>query len=321
MMEDIKTTVDIAYEVLQGLNSRPKYISSKFFYDAKGSEIFQDIMRMPEYYLTDAEAEIFELHKRSLVTHFCDTCEHIDLVELGAGDGAKTRILLKHMHENNIPFRYVPVDISAESNRKLIIDLKNRFTGIKIEEKTGDYFEMLGELSKQYSNRKIIMFLGSNLGNYSIKESIEFLSEIASMMTRSDKLMLGLDLKKDPLIIKNAYDDQHGYTRSFNLNLLERFNRELGANFNLAGFRHVPVYDPLTGAAKSYLISEREQTVHFKELNHDIHFEKWEAIYTEMSQKYDYQLIESLASHAGLEIEDMYFDTNKYFVNTLLKKI
>ncbi|MDA3821195.1 MAG: L-histidine N(alpha)-methyltransferase [Bacteroidales bacterium] len=314
------TNTSIAEEIISGLSSKPKYISSKFFYDKKGSEIFQKIMRMPEYYPTNAEGEIFEIHKSSITKHFCDICEHIDLVELGAGDGIKTRILLKHMHENNINFRYIPVDISADANEKLANDLKNSFPGIRIEEKNGDYFEMIGELSSEYTNRKIVMFLGSNLGNYNIEESISFLSKLSSMMTKNDKLFMGLDLKKDPDVIRNAYDDPNGYTSSFNLNLLERFNRELGADFNMENFRHSAVYDPITGAAKSYLISTKKQRVRFKEINREVSFNKWEAIYTEMSQKYDTEMIQDLASASGFIVEENFYDSQNYFINTLWKK-
>jgi L-histidine N-alpha-methyltransferase len=314
------TNTSTAEEILNGLTSKPKFISSKFFYDKKGSEIFQKIMRMPEYYPTNAEGEIFEIHKSSITKQFCDICEHIDLVELGAGDGIKTRILLNYMHQNNTSFRYIPVDISSDANEKLTADLKNRFPGIKIEAKNGDYFEMIGKLSEEYSNRKIVMFLGSNLGNYNIEESISFLSKLSSMMTKNDKLFMGLDLKKDPEIIRNAYDDPHGYTSSFNLNLLERFNRELGANFNLENFRHSAVYDPNTGAAKSYLISTKKQRVRFEEIDKEISFEKWEAIYTEMSQKYDTEMIHDLATSSGFTVEENFYDSQNYFINTLWQK-
>lgn len=319
-MEKPETTIEIAREVIEGLTSEPKTISSKFFYDDYGSEIFRDIMRMPEYYLTDSEAEVFELHKQHLAQSFCDTCDHIDLVELGAGDGMKTRIILSHMYNNNINFRYVPVDISEASNQKLVETLISEYPSMRIEEMTGDYFEMIGELSARYSNRKIIMFLGSNLGNYDIDESIDFLCKLSSMMSQNDKLLLGLDLKKDPKLIRQAYDDKAGHTRKFNLNLLERFNRELGANFDISRFEHAPSYDPYTGTAKSHLVSKERQRVYFSEIEKEIQFEEWEAIYTEMSQKYDTPLIELLAKHSGFQVEANYYDSKKYFVNTLWKK-
>lgn len=320
-METTQTLAAIAEDVLAGLTATPKYIASKYFYDDRGSRIFREIMKMPEYYITDAEAEIFKLHRSDIARQFCDTCASIDLVELGAGDGAKTRILLEYMYENNVSSRYVPVDISEEANRLLTNNLRDRFPGIRIEEKTGDYFDMLGELSRQYTNRKVVMFLGSNLGNYSYTESVDFLKKLSSMMTSRDKLFLGLDLKKDPEVIRKAYDDAAGHTRDFNLNLLERFNRELDADFDIRHFRHSPVYDPRTGTARSYLVSTREQEVRIEAIGKEIYFGKWEAIYTEMSQKYDLDLIRKLATAAGFEVEKNYFDHQEYFVNTLWTKI
>lgn len=195
-METTQTLTEIAEDVYAGLTASPRYIASKYFYDNRGSRIFREIMKMPEYYLTNAEAEIFSLHRSEITRQFCDTCNSIDLVELGAGDGAKTRILLEYMYAGNIPFRYIPVDISAEANRQLTSSLRDRFPGIRIEEKTGDYFDMIGELSRQYSNRKVVMFLGSNLGNYTYTESLDFLHRLSAMMTSRDKLFLGLDLKR-----------------------------------------------------------------------------------------------------------------------------
>jgi dimethylhistidine N-methyltransferase len=261
------------------------------------------------------------LHRADISNHFCNTCESIDLVELGAGDGAKTMILLEHMLTNNVLFRYIPVDISEEANRQLTSSLNKRFHGIRIEEKTGDYFDMLGELSQQYANRKIVMLLGSNLGNYSIPESMDFLNKLSSMMTSKDKLFLGLDLKKDPEVIRKAYNDAAGFTRDFNLNLLERFNNELDADFNTKYFRHSPMYDPRSGTAKSYLVSTRDQVVRIAAIEKEIRFRQWEAIFTEMSQKYDLNMITELAQGSGFEVEKSYFDNQQYFVNTLWKKV
>jgi uncharacterized SAM-dependent methyltransferase len=233
----------------------------------------------------------------------------------------KTRILLKYLIDNMMDFRYIPVDISRDSNIKLVKNLKQDFENLIIEEKTGDYFEMIGNISKQYRNRKIIMFLGSNLGNYNFNESLDFLTRLSSVMTKNDKLLMGLDLKKDPQLIIKAYDDPYGYTRQFNLNLLERFNREIGSDFNVDNFIHFPDYDPHSGIAKSYLVSTKRQSIHFEEICKELTLYKWEPIYTEMSQKYDDQLIEKLAAHSGFVIEENYYDNNRYFVNTLWRKI
>jgi len=319
-MQKTLQLTDMVPEVVEGLKASNKSISSKFFYDAEGSRIFQEIMRMPEYYPTVCEAEIFETHKRRIGSLFCRDCCSVDLVELGAGDGLKTRILIRDLLEEKINFRYIPVDISQEAVTQLAGSMKQQFPGLAIETRIGDYFHMIGDLSREYPNRKVVMFLGSNLGNSNLDQSISFLEQLNRAMSDDDLFFIGLDLKKDPEVIRNAYDDPHGYTRNFNLNLLKRMNRELGADFNLDHFMHVPYYDPETGTAKSFLVSTRDQSVRLANVDDTIHFRKWETIYTEMSQKYDMEMIREMAEASGFRVVESFFDGNEYFVNSLWKK-
>ncbi len=319
MQKTIEVTTE-ALEMLEGLKSRNKKIFSKFFYDAEGSRIFQQIMGMPEYYLTGCEAEIFETYKRRIGAMFCSQCLSVDLVELGAGDGRKTRILIEDLLSENVNFRYIPVDISEEAVLQLGDAMQGRFPNLNIETRVGDYFNMLEDLSRDYPNRKVVMFLGSNLGNFNYDQSITFLEQLNAAMGADDLLFIGLDLKKDPEVIRNAYNDPHGYTREFNLNLLRRMNRELGADFNPDYFTHEPCYDSGTGAAKSYLVSNREQEVYFSRIDETISFRKWEPIYTERSQKYDLEMIHSMAESSGFKITENYFDNRQFFVNSLWSK-
>ena len=309
-----------AREILDGLKAPQKYISSKFFYDDEGSRIFQYIMGMPGYYLTNCEAEIFEIHKREIGSSFCNGCCTVDLVELGAGDGMKTKILISELFNREVPFRYIPVDISEEAVVQLAGAMKQQFPDLSLEPRIGDYFHMIEDLSKVCPNRKVVMFLGYNLGNYNRRESIDFLGKINQAMSADDLFFIGLDLKKDPEVIRKAYNDPHGHTRNFNLNLLHRMNSEFGADFDIPGFFHSPVYDPATGTAKSYLVSSRDQEVHFARLDETISFGKWEAIFTEMSQKYDLGMIEELAASSGFQVVNHFFDSRDYFVNSLWKK-
>lgn len=320
MQKTVELTTE-ALEMFEGLKSPKKKIFSKFFYDSEGSRIFQQIMRMPEYYLTGCEAEIFETHKRSIGTLFCSNCCTVDLVELGAGDGLKTRILIEEMLSENINFRYIPVDISEEAISQLVNSLQGQFPDLPIETRIGDYFHMLDDLSRDYPNRKVVMFLGSNLGNLNYNQSITFLDQLNRSMGEDDLLFIGLDLKKDPEVIRKAYNDTHGHTREFNLNLLRRMNRELGANFNPDNFTHEPCYDPGTGAAKSYLVSDRDQDIHFSAIDETISFHESETIYTERSQKYDLEMIGELAKASGFEVVKHFFDSRQYFVNSLWKKM
>ncbi len=307
----------MAQDIISGLTDVPKSIPSKYFYDARGSEIFRKIMRMPEYYLTNAEAEIFEVQGNAILDHFSQHSDRVDLVELGAGDGSKTSILVRMMINRSIPFRYIPVDISEKANRTLMKKMTEQFSNIEIETKTGDYFDMINELGQEYRDGKIIMFLGSNLGNYSHRQSVEFLEKLASAMKSQDRLFLGLDLKKDPAVIRSAYDDPHGFTEAFNMNLLERLNRELEASFIPDNFIHAPTYDPHSGIAKSYLVSRKNHQVSLGQTGTVITFDKWETICTEMSQKYDQDHISEIAEAAGFEIENNFFDSRSWFVNSL----
>jgi dimethylhistidine N-methyltransferase len=276
---------------------------------------------MPEYYLTDCEAEIFESRKRDIVSLFCKDCCTVDLVELGAGDGAKTKILIEDLLSEKISFRYIPVDISEDAVVQLAGAMKQQYPDLILEPRIGDYFHMIGNLSKEYPNRKVLMFLGSNLGNFSYQQSLSFLSGLSQVMSENDLFFIGLDLKKDPKVIRKAYDDSQGYTRDFNLNLLTRFNKELGANFNLQRFIHSPLYDPQSGTAKSFLVSARDQEVRFEITEESILFKKWETIQTELSQKYDLAMIYTMARASGFQIVENFFDSRHYFVNSLWRKL
>lgn len=310
----------VARQILEGLKAPQKYISSKFFYDSEGSRIFQEIMEMPEYYLTNSEAEIFETHKTDIISMFCKGCGTVDLVELGAGDGLKTRILISELFHRDVKFRYIPVDISEEAVVQLAGAMKQQYPELELLPRIGDYFHMIGDLSKAFPNRKVVMFLGSNLGNFDHGQSIGFLSQLNRAMSEEDLFFVGLDLKKEPEVIRKAYDDPHGHTSRFNLNLLSRMNRELGADFDPSNFVHSPRYDPETGTARSFLESTCDQEVYFPAWDETIPFTKSETIFTEMSQKYDPEMIAELAILSGFQVVANFFDHQHYFVNSLWKK-
>jgi dimethylhistidine N-methyltransferase len=319
-MEKTIVSTEMATEVLRGLKAQKKYISSKYFYDDEGSRIFRDIMAMPEYYPTACEAEIFMTHKRSIGELFCRDCSAVDLVELGAGDGQKTTIIIEDLLKQKVRFRYIPVDISEEAVLQLAGAMNQSYPDLVMEPRVGDYFHMLADLSRVYPNRKVVMFLGSNLGNYDYPQSIAFLSQISAAMSCDDLFFIGLDMKKDPEVIRLAYDDPHGHTSEFNLNLLRRMNRELGADFNTDQFYHRPAYDPESGVATSHLVSNKNQVVTIALCNESIAFREGESIYTEMSQKYDLNMIQDMAETAGFSVEKNFFDNRKYFVNSLWRK-
>lgn len=315
-MELLIILADIAKDTLNGLSSNPKYLLPKYFYNDLGSKIFQDIMRMPEYYLTDCELEIFEIYKKDISDSIGNNYD-FDIIEFGSGDGIKTKVLLNQLLTDNRNFRYKPIDISRKANEDLVKVFKTEMPMLKIEAQTGDYFEVIQELNETSHNQKVILFLGSNIGNFSNKESQIFLAQLKKYTNKNDKVLIGFDMKKSPSLLMKAYSDPYGYTRDFNLNHLKRLNDELGANFKLDNFEHHTEYNPITGEIKSYLVSRIEQTVFIAALEKSIHFKQWESIFMELSRKFEVESIENLALKNGFEIVNHYTDTRNYFVDSL----
>jgi len=309
-----------AKEVREGLTSFPKFLSSKHFYDQNGDRLFQDIMAMPEYYLTDAEFEILETEQERIATYFSTKNGSFDLFELGAGDGKKTKILLKYLLDNDYDFEYRPIDISQNALNHLEKNLLEELPNLRMNGLQGSYFDTLNTIGEQQQKRKVILFLGSNIGNLLHPNAISFLNQLKEVMEPNDLLFMGMDQKKDPQTILNAYNDQAGITAAFNKNVLRRINTELGGNFNLDHFLHWEVYDPETGTAKSYLVSKTEQSVSISDLDLKVNFKAWETIHTEISQKYDDGTVAWLAKEAGLEIVTSFEDSNRLFKDYLLKK-
>ena len=240
MQKDIaqSATTEFAKEVKEGLTSFPKQLSSKYFYDEIGDALFQGIMAMPEYYLTDAEFEILETHKKTISKYFSQSGDAFDLFELGAGDGKKTKILLKHLLNNGFDFAYRPIDISQNALKQLETKLLEELPGLTVNSIQGTYFETLKDIGKEQERKKIILFLGSNIGNLLHPNAIDFLRKLKSVMGKEDILFMGMDQKKNPQTILNAYNDASGITEAFNKNILKRINRELSGNFNLDNFLH-----------------------------------------------------------------------------------
>lgn len=308
-----------AADIFHGLTAYPKGLSSKYFYDKKGDELFQQIMHLPEYYLTGKEFNILEENKEQIAEAF-NSESGFDLIELGAGDGKKTKILLSYFREQNFSFKYMPVDISENVLEHLSASLMKEIPGIEVFPQQGMYKEVLERLSDYNDRKKVILFLGSNIGNLSQEEAVNFLKKIRNSMSKDDLFFMGADQKKHPATILAAYNDSQGVTAAFNKNLLERINRELDANFDLDSFLHWPVYDPESGVAQSFLVSKKEQTVQINSLNLEVTFREWESIHTEISQKYDDTSVGWLANEAGLEIKGNFSDKENYFKNYIFQK-
>jgi dimethylhistidine N-methyltransferase len=307
-------------EVFEGLSAYPKYLSSKYFYDKKGDRLFQEIMAMPEYYLTGCEFQILSTYTETIGELFRDRQNGLDLIELGAGDGKKTKVLLKYMAENNFNFVYKPIDISENAVELLSNNLAQEMPILNVDAEVGEYFEVLERLKGFNKRKKVIMVLGSNIGNLKHPKAIEFLSKLKDAMLPDDLLFMGFDQKKEPQKILNAYNDETGITEAFNKNVLTRINRELGGNFDLNKFKHWEVYDPETGTAKSFLVATKAMEVSIEALKLTVNFDQWETIHTEISQKYDDKIVGWLAEEAGLKIETSFTDEKEYYKDYVFRK-
>ena len=307
--------------VEQGLNDPQKYIPSRYFYDAEGDLIFQAIMKMPEYYLTKSEYEIFSSQTESILSALKLDGQSFDLVEFGAGDGFKTKVLVERLISAGAKFTYMPIDISGDVLKSLKSDFNERFPSLNIKTQNSEYFEALENIGNISKKPKLVLFLGSSIGNFLEDRTIKFLNVLYDKLNSGDHAIIGFDLKKNPKTILSAYNDKQGITRAFNMNLLKRINRELDADFDLGSFDHYPMYDPETGFAKSYLVSLKNQTVKINALEASFSFAAGEAIHTEISRKYSIDQIETLFENAKFKVSKHFFDCKHYYVDTLVQKL
>jgi dimethylhistidine N-methyltransferase len=316
MIETVKTEFEQA--VLKGLGSNPKFLSSKYFYDAEGDKLFQQIMACPEYYLTRCEMEIFSQQTGALAHEILRKHNNFDIVELGPGDATKSIYLLQHLKKQGLNFTYYPVDISKNIVHDLEETLPKQIAGLKVHGLNGEYLEMLKAANQHSQKAKLVLFLGSNIGNFSPEEAVWFLKSVHKQLRPGDLLLMGVDLKKNPKQILAAYNDKGGITLAFNLNLLERINRELQAGFDIAAFDHYPTYNPVTGACRSYLVSLKKQQVRIG--GRTIAFLPYEPVYVELSQKYAVAEIDDMALQTGFKPLSHFYDSQGWFLDALWEK-
>jgi dimethylhistidine N-methyltransferase len=309
-----------AQDVMLGLNSTPKTLPSKYFYDAKGDKLFQQIMALPEYYLTRKEYEILELQHEQILEQILASNQPFNLVELGAGDGMKTKILLRYLTEKKAEFTYYPVDFSGSVLEELEQSLAKELPQLTVNSIQDTYRESLKKQVWEDGRPNLILFMGANLGNFGVDEAKNIIDHLRVGTKRGDLVLLGFDLKKNPQTILNAYHDEQGVTREFNMNLLDRINRELDADFDRDSFVHWPTYDPVSGECRSYLVSQKSQVVTIGALNQHVVFEAFESIFTEISKKYSLSEISNLASLGGFEVKENFMDSEGYFADVLWEK-
>ena len=297
--------LDFARALLSGLNKEHKSVPSRFFYDKRGSELFEEITELPEYYLTRTETAILERYAEDIRR---DTPSGSLLVEFGSGSSTKTEILLRKLDRLK---GYVAVDISPAALNEAAERLSKRFPDLPIYTVVGNFSSPM-QLPDQFRDvPKLGFFPGSTIGNLEPGEAVRLLSNMRDILGSGSRLILGADLKKDPEILQRAYDDSQGVTAQFNLNLLTRANRELGSNFDLRKFEHQAIYNEAEGRMESYLVSTTDQTV--KLLGQEIKFAAGEKMHTENSHKYDIEDIEKLCCSAGWAIQNVCTDDERLF--------
>lgn len=313
---DLTNRQELFYrEVLTGLRDPIKYLPSKYFYDATGDLLFQQIMRCPEYYLTRCEEEIFRDKTQELLEHLFDSNWAIDLIELGAGDASKTQHLLGEMLRQHREFTYKPIDISPHVLDQLQSRLHTQFSTIDLQAFHGDYFDGLTKMRNSHGRCKVVLFLGANIGNMPREQAQQFCMRLRSLLDKGDRVLVGFDLVKNPRIIQAAYDDEGGLTWRFNINLLHRMNKELGSDFNTDLFEHYCHYDPISGTCSSYLVSLLDHIIHFPD--EQVFFKKGELIHMEVSQKYRLEETQELAKSTGFMPVHAVADKRNWFVDVI----
>jgi len=283
-------------DVREGLTKANKQLSPKYFYDERGSELFEEITQLPEYYLTRAERSLLEQRISEIVA----VVRPCSLVELGAGSATKTRLILDEMRSSGCAECYVPIDVSREFLEATALQLQADYPDIRITPVVSDITEPFR--LPPLASPTLIAFLGSTIGNFPREPAIRLLSHVAGAMAPTDRFLLGADLIKDPEIINRAYNDSKGVTAAFNLNILERLNRELGADFPVGDYDHKAFYSSEHHRVEMHLIARNSHKVVIPEIG-EIQFRKGESIRTELSYKYDRATLEDILGASGLLME------------------
>lgn len=308
-----KIRSEFARDVAYGLARKNKFIHPKHFYDETGSKIFDKICELPEYYLTRTEVEILRSLKKKLPSYLKG---NYVLIELGSGSSTKTKEILELLLSRQESLDYYPIDIS-NILKQSSVSLQRRFSNLQI---IGilDQYEPALQFTRTLEEQKLIVFLGSSLGNFDITSSVKFLSKVKKSMKPNDFLLLGIDLVKDKKILERAYNDSSGVTRDFNMNLISRINKELDANFDLEKFEHVAIFNKKHNRIEMYLKSKEENQAEIPVINLLIKLKKGEMIHTEFSYKYTFSQIEKIAKKVGLRLVKKWTDKQNYFALVLL---
>ncbi|HEX6199477.1 MAG TPA: L-histidine N(alpha)-methyltransferase [Thermoanaerobaculia bacterium] len=302
-------------ELRTALTETPRRIPSKYFYDERGSELFEAICELPEYYPTRAERAILERHAGEIVR--ASGCS--ELVELGPGAATKTRLLLDAMAEAGTLELYVPFDVSEEMVARVARRFTELYPGLRVHGVVGDFMAHLGKVPE--GGCRLAAFLGGTIGNLLPEDARAFLARLARRLDPGDGLLLGTDLIKDPAVLEVAYDDAAGVTAEFNRNILRVVNRLTGGDFDPRAFRHRAFYDEALHRIEMRLVAERPQEVHLPALDLALELREGEEILTEISTKYDREKVEALLERTGFELERWYTDPDHLFALSLARRV
>jgi L-histidine N-alpha-methyltransferase len=309
---------DFGDEVREGLVGQPKRLPCRYFYDERGSLLFEEICDLPEYYLTRTEHGILEQSADEIAALLP---AQTTMVELGSGSSTKTRLLIEAFLRRHGKLHYVPLDISPTILQSSALDLLERYEALKIMAIAAEYDDGLRHLPRAGDAPRLILFLGSTIGNFRPQEAREFLSNLRQTMGPNDRLLLGADLDKSPDVLCPAYDDAAGVTAAFNMNLLERINRELGGNFKLENFEHTARWNGDEHRVEMHLVSTCAQQIHIEALDLNVDFALGESIHTENSHKHSRSMLEDLCTQSGLRHAEQWTDEGGLMILALLAPI
>ena len=315
----IEAPTELIREVQDGLRSGPRSLKPWMFYDELGSRLFEQITTLPEYYPTRTERSLLESQADAIVASVCDRSQPLRVVELGAGSATKTCLLLAAAARRRVDVVYMPLDVSAEALDMACQNIESAFPRVLIEPLVVNYVDTPPQL-EQFDGSTLALYLGTSIGNFMPRESQTILRNLGSQLGSKDAILLGTDLVKEESTLLAAYDDKEGVTAAFNLNILNRLNRELDADFDLAGFRHCARWDPIESRIEMHLESTRCQNVQVPAAGLELDFRIGETIHTENSYKFTDETLSGLLSDSGFQIETTWKDARHWYALTLSRR-
>ena len=310
-------------EVYRGLTARPKVLSPWLFYDNEGSQLFEQITELDEYYVTRTERLIFESNADAIIRTAAtglDSAERLSVIELGAGTATKTGILLSAAVRRQGDVTYYAIDVSGSALEAAKQNIELTISGVSVETRTADYTEGLGAIAAD-DTRKLVLYIGSSIGNFEPAAAMDVLRGVRAQLQAGDRLLLGADMAKDLPTLLAAYDDARGVTAAFNRNVLLRINRELGANFHPQCFRHKVRWNGEASRIEMHLESLIRQTVEIPGLGLEVSFRRGETIHTENSYKFTAEVLRQLMTRSGFKIQEQWTDKNNWFSVVLAEAV